>query len=117
MPTELERIRLAKRRDTLLEQVRGLGNMMRGTLYATRVRCGAPNCECVQGEKHSKIHFSVRLKGRTRIAYVGKPRSKEVAALVGEYQRAWQLIEQLTEINLELLRPTRIRKSGQKATR
>jgi hypothetical protein len=27
-----------------------------------------------------------------------------VAPLIGEYQRAWHIIEQLTEVNLELIR-------------
>ena len=117
MPTELERIRLEKRRDVLLEQVRGLGNMMRGSLYTAQVRCGAPKCECAKGEKHKKVHLSVNFKGRTRGAYVGESRAEEVDALIAEYRRAWRLIEELTEINLELLRPTRNRKSGKKVTR
>jgi hypothetical protein len=35
---------------------------------------------------------------------VGEVRRGEVAKLIGEYQRAWHIIEQLTELNLELLR-------------
>ena len=112
MPTELERIRLSKRRDKALHELQNLGNLMRGSLVTTGVRCGAPNCECAKGHKHQKVHLSVNLKGRTRTAYVGEKRADQVQELLDEYRRAWRLIEELTEINLELLRPTKSRKAA-----
>lgn len=96
----------------MLEHLRGLGNLMRGSIYTTYVRCGAPHCDCVTGEKHAKLHLSVNLKGRTRTAYVGERRAEEIAALIAEYHRAWRIIEELTEINLELLRPSRQHGAG-----
>lgn len=110
MAIERERIRLENQKGELLEQLRTLGNLMRGSLYTAHVRCGAPNCACANGEKHKKIHISVNLKGRTRGAYIGKSRADAVQGLIDEYQRAWRIIEKLTEINLDLLRPTRTRK-------
>ncbi len=109
MTTEIERVRLKKRRANLLRELRNLGNLMRGTLYTTHVRCGSPRCECAHGKKHAKLHFSVNMKGRTRSMYVGEKRAEEVGALLSEYQRAWRVIEDLTEVNLELLRSTRNR--------
>ena len=99
----LQRIELEKRRDALLEQLRGIGNLMRGTLVPTKVRCGRKGCVCETGEKHVKIHLSLNLHGRTRGCYVGG-REAGVASLIREYQRARNLIEQLTEVNLELIR-------------
>jgi hypothetical protein len=112
MPTTIERIRLEKRRKEALEALHALGNLMRGSLIAAKVKCGNPNCECAHGKKHEKVHLSVNLKGRTRTAYVGENRAPEVDALLSEYRRAWRIIEELTEVNLELLRPTRNRKAG-----
>ena len=112
MPTEIERIRLLKRRDSAIEQLRTLGNLTRGSLYTTTVRCGRAGCECEKGLKHPKLHLSIRMKGRTRNVYVGQKRAEEVEALLAEYRRAWRLIEELTEVNLELLRPTRNRSAG-----
>ena len=112
MDLDTARRRLEKRRDDLLERLRGLGNLMRGSLYTTHVRCGAPRCECVTGEKHAKLHLSVNIQRRTRTAYVGERRAEEVGALIAEYHRAWRLIEELTEVNLELLRPSRTRKTA-----
>ncbi len=99
----LNRIQLERRRDALLEQLRGIGNLMRGTLVPTKVRCGRKGCVCETGERHVKIHLSVNLHGRTRGCYVGE-RQEAVAGLLREYQRAWHIIEQLTEVNLELIR-------------
>ena len=111
MATDSDRSRLEKRRATLVEHLHGLGNLMRGSLYTTYVRCGAATCECMTGEKHAKLHFSVNVKGRTRTAYVGERRAEQVGALIAEYHRAWRIIEELTDINLKLLRPARAGKT------
>ena len=104
MGTILDRIRLEKQRDALIVQLRSLGNLMRGTLVNTKVRCGRKGCVCETGEKHEKVHLSLNIHGRTRGCYVGRGREEAVANLIREYQRAWHIIEQLTEVNLELLR-------------
>lgn len=100
----ISRIQLEKRRDALIGQLRSVGNLMRGTLIQARVKCGRKGCVCEAGEKHEKLHLSLNLHGRTRGCYVGEGRREEVAPLIAEYRRAWQIIEQLTEVNLELLR-------------
>jgi hypothetical protein len=103
MTTTLDRIELEKKRDALLEQLRGIGNLMRGSLVQTKVKCGRKGCVCETGEKHVKVHLSLNIHGRTRGCYVGG-REAVVAGLIREYQRAWHMIEQLTEVNLELVR-------------
>ena len=101
------RERLLDRRDAALRELRTLGNLMRGSLVLTGVRCGAPRCDCAKGVKHLKKHLKVTLKGHTRTAYVGEQRAPEVQQLLSEYLRARALIEELTTVNLELLRPGR----------
>jgi len=100
----LKRIQLERRRDELLAQLRSLGNLMRGSLVQTKVKCGRKGCTCESGEKHVKVHLSVNLRGRTRGCYVGHGREAAVSTLLVEYQRAWKIIGDLTEVNLELLR-------------
>ncbi len=104
MTAILNRIQLEQQRDVLIEQLRGLGNLMRGTLIQAHVKCGRKGCECEHGEKHEKVHLCLNFRGRTRNLYVGRGRKDAVASLVREYQRARQIIEKLTEVNLELLR-------------
>ena len=100
----LKRIQLEKRRDDLLAELRSLGNLMRGSLVQTKVKCGRKGCVCESGQKHVKVHLSVNLNGRTRGCYVGQAREEAVSVLLTEYQRAWKIIGDLTEVNLELLR-------------
>jgi hypothetical protein len=104
MLTDRERHRLEQQRDALLAELRGLGNLMRGTVVEVGVKCGRPGCGCGQGEKHRKVHLSLNLGGRTRGCYLGEARAAAVAPLIAEYERAWRLINQLTAVNLELLR-------------
>ena len=93
-----------QRRRGVLRQLRRLGNLMRGTIVERGVRCGRATCECVRGEKHPKVYLSVNVRGRTQGAYLGQGRVAAVAPLLAEYQRAWRLINELTEVNLALLR-------------
>jgi len=95
---------LEHQRDALVEELHGLGNLMRGRLTRVRVKCGRKGCECEDGFKHEKVHLLLNFRGRTRTRYVGRERETEVAALLSEYRRAWQIIEELTAVNLELLR-------------
>jgi hypothetical protein len=104
MLAESERHQLEQQRDALLAQLRGLGNLMRGTVIEVGVRCGRPSCACAEGAKHSKVHLSVNLSGRTRGCYLGREREAVVAPLIAEYQRAWRVINELTAVNLALVR-------------
>ena len=106
MLTDRERRRLERERDALLAELRGLGNLMRGTVVEVGVKCGRPGCACEQGERHRKVHLSLNLGGRTQGCYLGEERAAVVAPLLAEYERAWRLINELTAVNLALLRGT-----------
>ncbi len=106
MMSDRDRLRLEQKRDALLAEFRGLGNLMRGSVVEVGVKCGRPGCACEQGEKHRKVHLSVNLQGRTRGCYLGRAREDAVAPLIAEYERAWRLINELTAVNLALLRGT-----------
>ena len=106
MLTTQDRRKLEQQRDALLAELRGLGNLMRGTIGTVGVKCGRPGCSCAQGPKHRKVHLSVNLHGRTRSCYLGRERQALVAPLIVEYERAWRLITALTAVNLALVRGT-----------
>ena len=106
MRTDQARHKLEQQRDALLTELRGIGNLMRGTIGTLGVKCGRPDCHCAQGEKHQKVHLSVNLHGRTQSCYLGHEREALVAPLIAEYARAWRLINDLTAVNLALIRGT-----------
>lgn len=106
MMTPQDRRKLEQQREALLAELRGLGNLMRGSIGEVGIKCGRPDCACAQGVKHRKVHLSVNLHGRTRSCYLGREREALVAPLITEYERAWRLINDLTAVNLALLRGT-----------
>lgn len=96
--------RLLQRRDALLNELRGLPNLMRGTLYEPERKCGRPSCTCATGgPRHATLRLNVTLGGRTRTRYVRRSERARVQALVTAYQRWRKLVEALTEVNLALL--------------
>lgn len=108
---------LLARREQLLASLRQSPNLMRGSLNQLRVRCGARNCFCATGPGHIKTHFTVSLRKKTRTLYVNQERRTEIEALTQGYARLWELVNDLTEVNLALLRtqqpkPARLRRAG-----
>jgi len=114
MMTERERLQLEEERERLVTALRGLGNLMRGTLVDVAVRCGRPRCACATGAKHPRRHLSVTLEGRTRTLYLGPARESWLRPLLVEYQRAWALINGLTTVNLALARGVPARRRGRR---
>jgi hypothetical protein len=101
-PRQIDRLR--QRRDTLIEELRRIPNLMRGTVYERERKCGRASCTCASGgPRHSALQLNVTLSGRTRTRYVRRGERTEVEALVSAYRRWWKLVDELTEVNLALL--------------
>src|SRR3990172_3766706 len=74
MMTECERRRLEEERERLVTALRGLGNLMRGTMVDVAVRCGRPRCGCATGAKHPRRPPPGALEGRGPGAVLGPAR-------------------------------------------
>ena len=80
-------------------------NLMRGTIVETQTSCGKPSCICMRkGKKHPSRSLSVNLGGRTRLVYLNKEREETAQVITHNYLRMWKLLDQLTEVNLKLLK-------------
>jgi len=96
--------RLRHRRDAILAELRGLPNLMRGTLYQPLRKCGRASCACATGgPRHVTLRINVTLRGRTVTRFVRKARRAEVEAMLAAYWRWRELVDELTEVNLALL--------------
>ena len=96
--------RLHHRRDALLQQLRGIPNLMRGTLYEPERKCGRATCGCASGgPRHVTLRLNVTLHGRTRTRFVRQAERPQLEAMVAAYGRWWALVDELTEVNLALL--------------
>jgi len=99
------RLDLERRRGALLARLHALGNLMRGSVYERARTCGRAGCRCAgDGPKHLTRQLTVTLGGKTHTRYVRVGEVEPVQALIASYHALWALVEELTAVNLELLR-------------
>ena len=96
--------RLEQKRQRLLDELRQLPDLMRGKVYERERKCGRASCTCASGgPRHWGLQLTVNLGGRTRTRYVRQGERAAVEAKVAAYRRLWELVDELTEVNLTLL--------------
>ena len=98
---------LILQRDRLLGDIRALtrGNLMRGSVSTVGRRCGNPRCVCAtEGRKHMGRYFSVNMGGKTKLAYVSAEQEPEVTKAIAAYRRLGEFVDELTEVNMKLLK-------------
>jgi hypothetical protein len=95
---------LARRRllsGGLSEPERTLG----GVLVREGKRCSSEGCRCQRGEPHGPYtYLAVYAEGRSRTIYVPAAAQGAAEAHVAVTQRNEQLLAEISQINLELLR-------------
>ena len=98
--------RLVGRRRQLRTRLVDLGPVLRASVIERFTQCGKGACKCMRGEKHGPAYYlSVSYaKGRTRTVYIPKTLRSVAEAWVQNYHQALALLEELSSINLELLR-------------
>ena len=98
--------RLVGRRQTLVEQLAALGPVLRASLIERFTTCGKAGCKCMQGDKHGPAYYLTvsYAKGKTRQVYVPKDLQPLAQAWVHNYRQALTVLEEISSINLELIR-------------
>ena len=98
--------RLAGRRRKLVEQLSGLGPVLRASLIERFTQCGKAGCKCMHGEKHGPAYYLTvsYAKGKTRQVYVSKDLQPLAERWVRNYHQAMTVLEEISSINLELIR-------------
>lgn len=96
---------LEARREALLARLHQVPNLMRGSVYERLRKCGRAACPCARGgPRHPTRQLTVTLRGRTHTRSVRQAGLAQVHALVAAYHALWTLVEELTAVNLALLR-------------
>jgi hypothetical protein len=102
---EKKRISEIRRRIRRLhKQLSTLGPLMRGTVVLLGSTCGNPRCKCARGEKHPQYYFSVNIDRKTKIMYLRKEMRIEAEEYVKNYKLLWDIVEEMTLLNFELLK-------------
>src|SRR4030042_2484274 len=94
---------LIKERRSLRKSLVKICPILRGSVVTLGVKCGNPNCKCAQGKTHPSVYFSISKQGRTKIVYLGKGVQAQAEQWVANYAKQKEIVDQLTEVNLEIL--------------
>lgn len=98
--------RLTARRQQLRDELARLGPVLRASVVERFTQCGKGNCKCMRGEKHGPAYYLTvsYAKGRTRQVYLPKTLRAVAETWVRNYRQALDLLEEVSSIDLELLR-------------
>lgn len=79
--------------------------MLRGSLIERFKRCGRPGCHCADGSGHGpKLYLSVSVSGeRPQMDYVPNALAKEVRAMVDNFNRAREILNEICAITNTLV--------------
>lgn len=90
----------------LLKELSGLGNLIRGSLVRGTRKCGKKTCACANGGAgHPFNYLSISTThSRNRLVYVSKANLAVVRKGVAAYRRAWEILEELSTLNLSMLK-------------
>ena len=100
IPTE----ELKKRKDQILNSFPIPENVLRSSLITRSIKCGKPNCHCVDGDGHKSLYLSSYYRGHTYLDYVPKSYEEKLSSCIHDYDTTSELLIELSEINLELFR-------------
>lgn len=98
---------LRQRKTTLLRQLSVPPDLLRASFVERFTTCGKSNCVCARGQKHGPFYYLTAHLGTGRIvkSLLKTPAQQQaVQHGVAGYQSHWERLEELSQINLELLR-------------
>ena len=89
----------------LLRQLLALRELLKGSLYELKTRCGKPSCHCAspQGPPHSTTVLSWSEAGRTRLRAVGPKDRARWRRLTEDYRRFRHARARLVKIHGQVL--------------
>ena len=96
---------LYARRRRLRARLNALGPLLRGSVVVLARPCTYPRCrKCQQGTRHPATYHSVSRASRTCLTYIPKAVEGEAKAWNENWREALRIAEELTEVNLEILK-------------
>ncbi|MGH9188692.1 MAG: DUF6788 family protein [Acidimicrobiales bacterium] len=104
--SELSVRQLKARRRRLARGLPDLEAVLQGSVVSQGRRCGKEGCRCARGELHGPYVYLSLGRGRadSRLLYVPSSLADEVRRRVGLTVAAQAALEQISSINVELLR-------------
>lgn len=91
------------------ELVKLADKLIRGSLIHSRRKCGSKTCACANGgEGHPMTTLSISTThSRNRQVYISADLVKDVEKGIASYKRVWEIIEELSAMNLMELKESK----------
>lgn len=99
--------KLNKMKQKVAENLPALTEVLRGTFIKWRQVCARRSCKCHKSKKYQHGPFyrvSFSKKGRSHHIYVPLKDKKKIKIWVDNYNKLWQGIEEISQINIKLIR-------------
>jgi len=103
---EEEKAKLQRKKKQLAAELKKIGPVMRGSIVELKMTCGNKKCKCYQDKKykHPAKYFSANINKKTKLIYLGNKRIELAKKYNENYLKLWDIINQMTEINMELFK-------------
>ncbi len=96
---------LQRQRQKLLQQLSSFPLLIRGSVFERFSTCSRPHCACHKGKRHGPRAYVAVTRGKAqRQHYIPKSQCKAVRRGIKQYHRVRQILDLVTEINLQLMR-------------
>ena len=95
---------LERNRKEVFRKMPKTEEIIKGTLVVMHNKCGKPNCKCLRGEPHIALALSQYVHGKTKMTYIPKAITNEVKFAVRNYKDSIKCINELSGINLEIVK-------------
>ena len=89
---------LERRARARLTQIVHESSFLCGSLVTMQRTCGKPGCKCARGELHPGLYLALRVGGKRKMIHVPQAMEHSVRQWVANYQEAWHLMEQISEL-------------------
>jgi len=97
--------KLFKKQQDLLRQIQNIGNLCRGTVVLLKQSCSNKNCsKCKSGVKHPQFYLTQSKNSKSKLTFVGNKNEKLVREWAENHKKLKQLIDDLSDVNLILLK-------------
>jgi hypothetical protein len=105
MKTPASRTRLERRRLKLIRSLPSPGDILRGSVFVRRRRCGRAACWCAKVKGHATGYISTTFSdGSTEQISLPAHLVPEARRRAAVYRRWWRIIDRISAVNRELFR-------------
>ncbi len=103
---------LLAQRKALLKELSTLTHLIRGSSFKRYSTCSRENCVCHTGKRHGpRYYLVIHENGRQRQKYLPAAQVPHVAGGIEQYHRLQKIVDEITQINLALIKEKAYAKS------